>query len=1011
MLWQFRKQPRIVDFRSSSLQGPALYICSDKPLASEDIRRMQRVNRSEKRIDFLSCGRFGVGLNVMYRYSDCPQLLANGRLHFFDLTRSFVAEEGRKRGKQFDVGNLQRHFPDTWRPFSELSSRFPVIFRLALRKGASELAGAVGDHEVQRNMQAAMSSNGAGMLLFCKSLESLTFKELASGQCTSHRVGYTYPSERERQSSFFRSLASVADARRAHSLDADVDVSLRKFIVTCVGDIENRQEWAIVHRATGSDEELRLLSAEFYNQDHGFAVLPYASAAARVDVGNATEEGPGYVCCGLPTPERSGSPAWINGSFIFTSSRKHFPLPEGGDQSSEKRWNLKLLQGPAAWCLKELLLIRRDSVATMEDLQNKYFRLLPESQGGSDAATRVPAILAEYALRAGLHDEIFPEVFFSNQSETGVRWVRGPHITLTVEPEQLSQKLQARLATDGLQLVHLPDHVRRLYVDICAPHVVQGLSFADVCRFLQDLWQQKGHETSARLDQTGILALQETSHVLALLAFVQKGNWQSRIELQDVPEVYRCDHLLNVPLLLRADESLCTFGTPAFSSGHGLLKRHQELFVHPKALKALQSIPLADHGIRTKVTVAPQRLRPLKVQDLQEYRAELEAEIASKPKWADNDLLKQLWSLMQSEASTIWGDLNQVLSAVWSWEIFPVDGCQGPRLASMGTAAAQTLWPSPDFMHISAALASLQFKLLQYEFAEAECHWMVTDHIISTPMQLLESLVLLQAQSLSDFNALPERHRHDLLAFLAVLCIQSQESIEASVRKLPLFKLAMSQRPSRFTALGNTTGYCCIKPDSPGIATVEAAALPGTILLAWPTAKAEPIYKHCGVGIYDAESYVRKYILPALSELILSPSSERIWDVLHMFIVQLGSPHVIQEIRSCAFVPARSGRMLMPTDILDWEKLKLVECFNPILRDHLPSRELQVPALRSSRLQASLRIADVLESRATGIPYSTFPSHRAAKFSASQFVNTAQSCEVLFSFAGSVALGWNHTFI
>jgi sacsin len=82
---------KLVDERAEALQGPSLYICSSKPLKEEDIQRMQHVGRSDKRQGFHTSGRFGVGLNVMYRYSRCPQLLANGNLHFFDLTRSYVA--------------------------------------------------------------------------------------------------------------------------------------------------------------------------------------------------------------------------------------------------------------------------------------------------------------------------------------------------------------------------------------------------------------------------------------------------------------------------------------------------------------------------------------------------------------------------------------------------------------------------------------------------------------------------------------------------------------------------------------------------------------------------------------------------------------------------------------------------------------------------------------------------------------------------------------------------------
>ena len=78
---------RVVDLRCAALQGPVLYILFTKELREEDTKHMQRVARSAKGFDFASAGRFGVGMNAMYRYSDCLQLFAHGHLDACDLTR------------------------------------------------------------------------------------------------------------------------------------------------------------------------------------------------------------------------------------------------------------------------------------------------------------------------------------------------------------------------------------------------------------------------------------------------------------------------------------------------------------------------------------------------------------------------------------------------------------------------------------------------------------------------------------------------------------------------------------------------------------------------------------------------------------------------------------------------------------------------------------------------------------------------------------------------------------
>ena len=733
----------------------------------------------------------------MYRYSDCPTLLADGQLHFFDLMRSFVARDGQKRGKIFAVQDVKEHFPDTWAPFDHHGRCFPVVFRLALRKNCSDLAGAVGENDVREEMRRVMRSHGAGMLLFCKSLEVLTFKDLQSGQSFRHHVEFPEPSHKEAQISFFRS--SVSMVPQTNSLDEDLEVAMRKHIVSSSGASRSVQDWAIVHRVAGSDSELRLLAQEFYSQSQGFAVLPYAAAAVRMD-GSPQRHENGYICCGLPTPEQTGSPAWINGSFIFTSSRKHFPLPSGDEHGPEQRWNLKLLQGPAAWCLKELLLIRRELVRTETDLEPTYFKFFPAADT-SISKTHVPSVLAKSALQCGLHEEIFPVVFFSEMSQTAVRWVRGPNIVLTAE--QLSPELQTCLASDGLQIVRLPSDVRKLFDSIVGQS--QILSTAHLCRFLSDLWHEKGHQSKTSLNATNIWSLQNKAQILELLAFVHRGDWQERVTRGQIPSVHTCDHLQNVPLLLLADGSLCMFGTPAFTKGSALLRRCKHLFVHRDTWRVLQDIPLHAPDVDTSVKIAPCGLRDLKTSDLQEYRVELEADVATQPEWSENQLLKELWQQVCTEAKTARN--QEALQVVWDWKILPITGSGGPQITSLGSSAKLTLWPSTGFERVVGACMRCKLGFLQGEFAKAgDVGPLVERHIVSTPIELLQLFVRLQENS--ELEDLTGSERHDLLTFLAVLCITTP--VPELARKLPLFKLALAG-PNSYTALfDDATHYCCI---------------------------------------------------------------------------------------------------------------------------------------------------------------------------------------------------------
>ena len=55
----------------------------------------------------LSGGGLALGLDMMFRYSDCPQLLTRGCLHYFDVLQGFVTRPGAGRGRTFTTKLLE----------------------------------------------------------------------------------------------------------------------------------------------------------------------------------------------------------------------------------------------------------------------------------------------------------------------------------------------------------------------------------------------------------------------------------------------------------------------------------------------------------------------------------------------------------------------------------------------------------------------------------------------------------------------------------------------------------------------------------------------------------------------------------------------------------------------------------------------------------------------------------------------------------------------------------------
>ena len=299
---------KLVDHRCKALQGPALYICSNKPLGEMDIKRMQKVGGSAKIRDFGSTGRFGIGMNVMYRYSDCPQLLANGRLHFFDLDKKFVAQNQGKRGRQFRIEKLQEFFPDSIAPFEETMTQYQVVFRLPLRTKTSRLGDCIDLSSVQSDLEVAQNQAPA-MLLFSKWIRKISFQ----GSTDSTYEAVMDEESETKHQEFFMSLPKTLE-EIVHGEEQNLCVKKRVSVLQ--DGVQTSREWTVAHTLSLSQSLVDLCTRRF-DDALGDALLPLAAAAAPLD----NDDSDGRICCSLPTPLETGARSWISGFFVLSSSR------------------------------------------------------------------------------------------------------------------------------------------------------------------------------------------------------------------------------------------------------------------------------------------------------------------------------------------------------------------------------------------------------------------------------------------------------------------------------------------------------------------------------------------------------------------------------------------------------------------------------------------------------------------------------------------------------------------
>eukprot|EP00398_MALV-I-01_sp_L67-1_P000950 gene950-874_t len=362
----------IVDERTKDLQGPALIIAFSKPVSSYDIQKMQQLPSSKKNSDYSTSGYSSLGVNAMYTFSDCPQLLANGALHFFDVQRKFVAKHFQPRGKRYEANALESLFQDTMAPFRFLdTTRYPTIFRLPLRRVASTLGS-----PVNLSFQQLRSVvGGRQALIFARNVCSVSLmRQHGNEPPSSFRVEKLHRAEHHLPRTI-EEIHNLEDhpVSRAYSIEMHI-----------TSDEEKTVEKWVFAQALYLDTEGRTLHDEFLREQ--MAVLPEGAVAHLVESSNQDDRDTVNHFLHLLTfpiePLDERVPFDIHAPFFTTSNRRHVLTSQHQDgvvqqaQKREEQWNAFLFHGPVALAIRELMAFEREQAES--DYTNRFAKMLAQ---------------------------------------------------------------------------------------------------------------------------------------------------------------------------------------------------------------------------------------------------------------------------------------------------------------------------------------------------------------------------------------------------------------------------------------------------------------------------------------------------------------------------------------------------------------------------------------------------------------------------------------------------------
>ncbi|KAM4891364.1 sacsin-like [Sylvia borin] len=335
-VWDRRQHPAKATFSEkwNILQGPALCIYNDRPFQQQDIDGIQRLGVGAKQDRQDVTGKYGLGFNTVYHFTDCPAFLTGDSTlcvsdpHLYYMPTATTE----KPGSMFAVNTeFKENFPDIYDTFlpSFFNLKEGVLFRLPLRTAAGAHESRVSDMVVRdqdlKNMEETLAKEGEDLVLFLRHVHTVVFSIIPpGGKELVEKLRVTTEltdSDAELRRDFQARLSQAMDGNSPTSLSYTMKIKNSR--------VKTRNVWRVVSQigVQGGAEESPM-----------FKWLPCGAVAACLEPLNRVT---GRAFCTLPLPLITGLPVHINANFSVDAARRSLRWDKG---CPEATWNEFLLQ-------------------------------------------------------------------------------------------------------------------------------------------------------------------------------------------------------------------------------------------------------------------------------------------------------------------------------------------------------------------------------------------------------------------------------------------------------------------------------------------------------------------------------------------------------------------------------------------------------------------------------------------------------------------------------------------
>ena len=385
-------------------QGPSLVSYNDAVFTEEDFRSIQRIGDSLKKSEESKAkiGRFGIGFNAVYHWTDVPSFISSRYLVLLDPQARFLPDVNPSNpGKMVDwlsKPELLESFSDQFTPYlghSNLSYEHEfegTLFRLPLRTEEQARSSMLSKRHLSvgdaLQLLEALHVEASAMLLFLKNIDCIEVKVWRDTESSPQMLFKCQIGNVTRDLQIQRGLGqlpthlAVKDASSKGVGNNVVQTQKADFALQI--DCESPgcsyvERWEVCNQLGG-------VGANRIAHDPANALLrlvPWGGLAACVGSTQDLASLPpalrspvaGLAYCFLPLPVLTGLPVMVNGFFELSSNRRDIwqAGPDmTGDGKTRAEWNLSLLTDVIGPSYIRLLIRLRDSLGYSDVYQSMW---------------------------------------------------------------------------------------------------------------------------------------------------------------------------------------------------------------------------------------------------------------------------------------------------------------------------------------------------------------------------------------------------------------------------------------------------------------------------------------------------------------------------------------------------------------------------------------------------------------------------------------------------------------